>query len=332
MKRQQIVAIIALLLCCFACKGQRGDVFSSADPVRIHRFDKALLRLIESGNDVAIQGELLCDYPEMMNLLGKGVLNMQTPETPGFFERLTNYYSEPTLKGLYRDAVALYDSISDIEQQLGSAFAYLETAFHGMPLPQMYMHISGLNQNVLVAERLLSISIDKYMGKEYPLYRRFFSGFQREKMQRSHIVPDYLSGWLMSEYPFTGKEDVLLERMIYEGKIKYIVSQALPDLPPHVLMGHTEEAYEWCKTNEPAIWKSIIARKHLYTPDLMTTRKYIEDTPTTSLTGDAPGNPGIWIGLQIVRKYITETGATPEKLMQETNAQEILAQSEYKPF
>jgi hypothetical protein len=332
MKRKEILAALVVLLCCSGCKGQGRNVFSTAEPVRIHRFDKALLRLVESDNDVAVQGELLCDYPEMMDVLGKGILNMPSPEAPGFFERLTNYYSEPNLKGLYRDAVALYDSIPDIEQQLGSAFAYLEANFREMPLPKVYMHVSGLNQNVLVAEGLLSVSIDKYMGREYPLYRRFFYDFQREKMQRSYIVPDYLSGWLMSEYPFSGREEVLLERMIYEGKIKYILSQALPDLPLHVLMGYTDEACAWCAKNEPEVWKSLIERKHLYTPDLATTRRYIEDEPATFLSEDAPGHIGVWIGWQIVCKYMEKTGATPGRLMRETKAQDILAQSKYKPF
>ncbi|MDR1557525.1 MAG: gliding motility protein GldB [Tannerellaceae bacterium] len=330
--RAEILCILVWLLGCSGCKGQGSNAFSSAEPVRIHRFDKALLRLIESDNDVTIQGELLCDYPEMMDVVGKGVLNMPTPETPGFFERLTRYYSEPTLKGLYRDALALYDSISDIEQQLGSAFAYLGAHFREMPIPRVYMHVSGLNQNVLVAEHLLSVSIDKYMGKDYPLYQRFFYDFQREKMQRAHILPDYLSGWLMSEYPFTEREDVLLDRMIYEGKIKYIVSQALPAIPPHVLMGYTEEAYAWCGKNEPEVWKTIVGRKHLYTPDLITTRKYIEETPAAFLAEEAPGYIGVWIGWQIVRRYMEETGATPAMLMQETEAQKILTLSKYKPF
>lgn len=330
--KRKIIGALALLLCCSGCKGQEGDAFRSAEPLRIHRFDKALLRLIESDNDTAIQGELLCDYPEMMNVLGKGVLNMQTPETPGFFERLASYYSEPALKSLYRDAVALYDSVPDIEQLLGKGFAYLEAHFRRMPVPQVYMHVSGLNQNVLAAEGLLSLSIDKYMGKDYPLYLPFFYEAQREKMQRACIAPDYLSGWLMSEYPFTGREDVLLERMIYEGKIKYVVSQALPDVPPHVLMGYTEEEYAWCRKHEPDVWKSMIERKHLYAADLITTRRYLDDMPASFLADDAPGSAGIWIGWQIVCKYMEQTGASPEMLMQETGAQNILARSKYKPF
>ena len=54
----------------------------------------------------------------------------------------------------------------------------------------------------------------------------------------------------MSEYPFAGKENVLLDRMIYEGKIKYLLSQALGVPDAAELMGYTEQAYNWCRTTK----------------------------------------------------------------------------------
>ena len=203
-------------------------------------------------------------------------------------------------------------------------------------LPKEYrvpfaMHVSGFNQNVLVGDSLLSISIDKYLGEEYPLYQDFFYDFQRRLMTPEHIVPDYLAGWLMSEYPFEGKENVLLDRMIYEGKIKYLIHQAFPELKPEVLMGYTETSYNWCKENESNLWKAIIERKHLYTPDQMTTGKYFDNVPSTFLASDAPGNLGSWLGWQIIDKYMRETNSTPEALMQNNDSQAILTDSKYKP-
>jgi uncharacterized protein YjaZ len=323
----KILFILALLISFEGCKGQ-----TQAEPTKISRFDKALFKLIDGNNDTAIQGQLLCDYPPMLEVVGKGVLNMPKPEAAGFFDKLINFYSEPTLKNLYRDALALYDSIPLVEQDLGNGFAYLKSSFPNMPVPAVYMHVSGLNQNVLVDKNLLSISIDKYMGKDYPLYRAYFSEAEREKMQPALIVPDYLSGWLLTEFPFTGKEAVLLERMIYEGKIRHLVAAALPNVSPNVLMGYSESAYNWCKAHEGELWKAIIDRKHLYTPDRVTTARYFESTPASFLAPEAPANLGTWIGWQIVQKYVLETGATPADLMQNTNAQEILSKSKYKPF
>ena len=57
-----------------------------------------------------------------------------------------------------------------------------------------------------------------------------------------------------------------------------------------------------------------------------------EDTPTIFPGNDAPGNIGTWIGWQIINQYIKETGSTPEALMQNNDAQEILTASKYKPL
>ncbi|MDR2497009.1 MAG: gliding motility protein GldB [Tannerellaceae bacterium] len=328
--RLRSLCILALLLSCLNCKGQSRE--EVAAPIRIYRFDKELFRLVESENDAAIQGELLCDYPEMLEVLGKGVFNMQTTETPGFFTRIVNYYSEPTLRSLYRDALAVYDSIPGIEQELGEAFARLRTLLPllNMP-PRVYMHVSGFGQNILAAEKALSVSIDRYMGRDYPLYARFFNPQQAERMQPALIVPDYLAGWLMSEYPFAGREDVPLDRMIYEGKIKYLVAQAMPELPQHTLMGWSAESLGWYINNEAKLWKIVANGMNMPNPYVM--QSFFDESPATFLSADAPaGAPGLWFGLRIVELYMKETNASPEALMATNNAQEILSKSKYKPL
>lgn len=323
---------IALSVTLMSCNGQNADAtrYAEAEPVHIHRFDKDLFRMVNA-SDTALRQQIKQQYPQMLDIFGKGILNMQTPDDPSFFEKLVAFYSEPTLKGLYRDAILQYDVVTDIEKQLGTGFAYLQAHFPDMQIPAVYMHISGFNQNVLVGDSLLSISIDKYMGNTYPLYQDFFYDYQKQKMQRPYIAQDYLAGWLMSEYPFTGKENVLLDRMIYEGKIKYLISQALPDMQPAELMGYTETSLNWCRENEETIWKAIVERKHLYTPDQLTTTKYFEDTPSLFLANEAPGNLGTWIGWQIVNQYMKENPVSLQTFMQNNNAQEILTASKYKP-
>lgn len=328
----KIILTFSLAIGLLSCNGQnmQNGPFTVATPIHINRFDKEVFRLIET-NDTSRQVGIEQQYPQMLNVLGQGILNMKNSQVTGFFDKLVNYYSEPTLKGLYQDAINRFDSPTGIEEDLGNGFAWLKVNFPGMQIPAVYMHVSGLNQNILVGDSLLSLSIDKYMGKDYPLYQEFFYDYQREKMQETHIVPDYLAGWLMAEYPFQGNENVLLDRMIYEGKINYLLRQALPELKPEVLPGYTEAALNWCTENESNLWKAIINRKHLYTPDHLVTAKYFEDTPSTFLSSDAPGNIGVWLGGQIIDKYMKETGATPEALMKNNNSQEILTVSKYKP-
>lgn len=314
-----------------ACNSQTptADLYRQAEPVQVKRFDRQLLRWLEAGED-ADKVILEKEYRAMLELTGKGILNVPSPDREDFFDKLSAYYAEPTLRGLYRDAVARYDSVASLEQTLGMAFAFLEETFPGHAVPALYMHVSGFNQNVLVGDSALSVSIDKYLGEDYPLYREYFSPYERRKMKPDFVAADYVTGWLMSEFPFSGKENVLLDQMVYYGKIYYLLSLALPDTPVSRLMGYTDEEETWCRENERGIWKEIVGRKHLFTPDLATTQKYFEPRPCSFLSDHAPAAIGIWVGVQLVRSYMAESGATPALLMT-VPAQDLLAASKYKP-
>ncbi|MBR5298503.1 MAG: gliding motility lipoprotein GldB [Parabacteroides sp.] len=331
--KSKVLYIILLSLHLLSCQGKQNSTqpaITSAEPIQINRFDKVLFQFIES-NDPTVSTQISQNYPQMLEILGKGILNMQSSQEQGFFEKLLNYYTEPTLKGLYADAIQQYENLSQIEQDLGNGFAWLKACLPNMPIPAVYMHVSGFNQNVLVGDSLLSISIDKYLGTDYPLYQNFFYDYQRRLMTPLQVVSDYLTGWLMSEYPFEGKENVLLDRMIYEGKIKFIIQQALPELSVETLMGYTESEVQWCKNNEAPLWRAIVERKHLYTPDQMVTSKYFDQAPCTFLSSDTPGNIGTWMGWQIIKQYMEKNNTTIEALMQNNDSQSILTASHYKP-
>lgn len=325
-----MTAILSVAL--ISCNGQTSVSidYATVKPLPVQRFDKDLLHFLDQ-KDESDPKDFIKRYPQMLDVLGKAVLNMKSSDFPGFFDKLKQYYSEPTLRSLYQDAVTQYDSLEKIEKDLGYGFEYLKGQFPFMQVPAVYMHVSGLNQNVLVADSLLSLSIDKYLGEDYPLYQDFFYEFQKRKMCSALVVPDYISGWLMSEFPFDGRENVLLDRLIYEGKIKYVLSQSLAEFEEAILMGYTAKEIRWCNDHEAEIWKSMIERKHLYTPDSQTTSKYFEAAPLLFNQEGAPGNIGVWIGWQIIKKYMEETGSSVGQLMNKTDAQEILTLSKYRP-
>lgn len=324
---------LCLLFGLFSCNSQTDTTvaFQNAEPMPIHRFDRTLLYWLDHPADSASRDSLTTLYRPMLELTGKGILNVQSPEQEEFFPRLATYYGEPTLRSLYRDAVHSFDSIADIEKELGYAFSLLNTMFTDRKTPVCYMHVSGFNQNVLASDSALSLSIDKYLGQDYPLYRQFFPDYERAKMTREFASVDYLMGWLMSEFPFEGRENVLLDRMIYAGKIYYILSLCLPGRTVENLLGYNDEAARWCHANEKMLWKTIISRKHLYTPDITTTQKYFENRPCTFLSDATPGNIGAWVGFRIIQKFVDETRCTAKQLMENGDAQDVLTRSKYKP-
>lgn len=325
--RWMLTGLLSLSLT--SCIGQQvAESYVQISPVQIHRFDKALYQLITS-TDTALEAELVREYPQMLDILGKGVLNLRSLDTEGFFSKLRAYYGEPTLNKLYQDALHYYEDIDEIEEKLSAAFTFLRNELPDFPIPAIYMHVSGLNQNVLVGDSLLSLSIDKYLGAGYPLYQDYFYAPQRIHMTSQHVVPDYLIGWLMAEFPFEGNERVLLDRMVYEGKLRYVVCRAL-NQPLSAPMLFIPEVEHWCETHEAEMWRQIIERKQLYTPDQLTTDSYFDEMISPFSRSDAPGSVGVWIGFRIVKRYMEESGVSLREMLT-TDAQTILTAAKYRP-
>ena len=311
------------------CMGQSSaDSLARMDPIRIHRFDQSLYQLISS-KDAGLEAELSREYPQMLAVLGQGVLNLRSLDAEVFFPKLRAYYGEPTLNKLYQDALRCYEEVGELEDQLSAAFAFLKREIPDMQVPAVYMHVSGLNQNVLVGDSLLSLSIDKYLGADYPLYQDYFYAPQRMRMTPQQVAPDYLIGWLMAEYPFEGNERILLDRMVYEGKLRYAVCRAL-DQPLSAPMLFLPEVERWCEAHEAEMWQQIVERKQLYTPDQLTTDSYFDEMVSPFPESDAPGNVGVWIGYRIVKRYMEESGATLREMLT-TDAQTLLSGAKYRP-
>jgi hypothetical protein len=307
-------------------------MFDDLDAIPVNRFDTALFQWIDTDNPVILQS-VISDYPQMLAMLGNALFKINDSDSAVFFNQMKNYYDEPTLKSLYRDAINYYETkaIKQIEKELSYGFMQLEKLFPSIKIPAIYMHVSGLQQNIIVADSLLSLSIDKYLGAGYPLYQDFFYDYQRKSMAPEYMAKDGLQAWLLSEYPYRGENNDLLGRMIYEGKIIYTLITAGYNYSYQKIMSMTEAEYKWCLKNEAAIWKTILERKHLETPDAMTIAKYFQPAPSLFISDDAPGNLGNFTGYRIVAGFMKQTKSTCEELMRNNDAQDILKKSKYKP-
>ena len=97
-----------------------------------------------------------------------------------------------------------------------------------MEVPRFYAQISALDQSIVVGNGTVGISLDKYLGENFPLYLKYYSPLQRRQMTREHIVPDCLTFYLMSVYQLKDFERrPQIEQDLHIGKIHWIVNQAL---------------------------------------------------------------------------------------------------------
>jgi len=328
---QKQIRIITLLgiacLCCICCSGNKAG--GGTPEFTIIRFDTDLYRyLTRNISDSALQND-----KDVLDVLGSGIFGIGKSDSTGFYSRLKNYFSDSTLMRIYKDEQEKFADLTEINEELSNGLHTLLQQFPQIKPPKVYMHVSGFSQNVVVTDDILSLSADKYLGADYPLYQNYFYDYQRQLMSPDRIVPDYLLGFMMANLPFQGDEDVLLDRILYEGKLRYMLSQLLPGRQVWEYAGYDKEQYEWCSQHESLIWKTILEKRHLFTADYITTSQYMNEAPHTApLPVESPGRVGAWLGYQIVSAYMKQKPNTGwRELMGFTNYQDLLKQSKYKP-
>ncbi|MDR0733529.1 MAG: gliding motility protein GldB [Dysgonamonadaceae bacterium] len=327
MKRKIYVLIISCLLL-DGCSGKKACGEEVSD-FKIGRMDTELFKYLSDNEPDSV---LKADN-DFLNIFGEMVIQIGRIDSTGFYERLKTYFSEPTLMELYRKEQEQFTNIQTLTNEVAYGLDVFLREFPDVKRPKVYLHVSGLNQNVIVNDEILSLSADKYLGADYPLYRQFFYDYQCQLMSPDRMAPDYLLGFMMANLPFRGKTDVLLDRMLYEGKLRYILSQLLPDRQMWEYVGYNETQYAWCADNQKQIWKTILENRHLFDGNYMVPDQYLKEAPYTSfLPVSSPGRVGVWLGYQIILSYMKENpDAGFRKLMELTDYRDLLKQSKYKP-
>lgn len=334
MKRQTIILFaIGLMLVACSSEKRKADISDIDVEVKIGRFDQEFWAMKEQNIPEAV-AHVDSLYPDLLPVYLERIVQFGEKDDSLTFFTLEKFFADTAVNHLYSDALRVYKDVEMIEAELTEAFRRAKYFFPDKATPRFYMHVSGLNQSVVVGEGFLSLSIDNYLGESYELYERVgIYNYLRQNMSPEKVVPDYVVAWLASEFPFVPRTGELMEELLYRGKILYVASLLLPDVEESVLMGYTPEQWKWCKKYESDMWLTMIDGKHLFSHDTMIRVKYLNDAPFTSLfSQESPGRAGVYVGWQIIESYMKENpDVSPLELLHSVNASYILQESGYNP-
>lgn len=301
--------------------------------ISVIRFDKLLNEYVELNSFSALQ-KMNTEYAVETKLLIEDILGLGQVNDNNINGRLKAYFSDPTLQALMKDALVKYDDMEEVEKGLTYGFKKLKEEVPSIKIPSVYAQFSALNESVVVGDSILGFSVDKYMGEDYPLYKRYYYDYQRKSMNPNRIIPDCFSFYLMSEYPFPMDGNrTLLDMMMHFGKINYVVSKIMGYKSFEEELGFTKEEIEWCKANKKSIWMYMVQNGHLFATDPMIIRKYTKPAPYTAFFGDdSPAMVGIWMGVQLIDSYMKNNKKTGIKeLLENTDYQQMLTDTKFKP-
>lgn len=215
-----------MLLLCHGCGwGLKPDRQASAFSVTVERYDRLESLYLTTGDRSAIQ-QMNTSYPMQTRTLIEDVLRIGKVDDSDINGKFLHFFQDSVLQQLVHDVQQQYSDMDDLNEELTEAFGRLKHELPFVSVPRVYAQIGSFDQSIIVGINMLGISLDKYLGADYPFYIANYSEQQRRLMTRSMIVPDCISFFLLSIYPLPYSElPTKAQRDLHMGKIQWVVNQ-----------------------------------------------------------------------------------------------------------
>ena len=189
------------------------------------------------------------------------------------------------------------------------------------------------NSRVILADSILLIGLDNYLGKDH----KFYAGFQNyiaTGLDKQFLVSDVASEFCGQIVP-RERGRTFLDQMVYYGKELYLKDKLIPFQSEAQRIVYAPEQLEWAKVNEEQIWRYYVERELLYSTDKQLQLRFLEPAPFSKfqlelIDSESPGRIGRYIGWQIVRAFMENNDVTLQQMLT-IPADEIFKKSNYKP-
>lgn len=302
--------------------------------IQVHRFDQDLFS-ISKDSFTKDTTELYRKYNRFFDLFTSQIIRVGNKKFPLFRENVLGFTNDPDIRSVYNEVQRQYPDLDAETEDFDIAFSRFHAVFPDSLLPKVNTLISGFNYNIVLSDSTLSVGLDMYLGDSCRFYEMLaLPAYKTKRMNRDNIVSDAMKGFLIGSFENNHKDNDLISRMLYEGKIIYLITQFLPHYKTSQAIGYSEQEERWCSENEGKIWSHFIDKKLFYSSDFNDELIYINDGPfTKGFPNEAPPKIGVWLGYQIIKSYMNKNQETTiNQLMELNDAHEIFNKSGYKPI
>jgi gliding motility-associated lipoprotein GldB len=338
-KAIQIYLIFITLILFSACNGHKKvDVSNIPVEVNIQRFDHDLDKLRNPPIEpqaLAMQKKYGLFYQDYM----ERILPAGSIKDTAYLGTLKKVFASKDYNVLKHDVDSVFPNLDKQNAELTDAFRRIKFYFPKKELPKVYAYISGFQAQTSIGNGYFGIGLDLFLGansKFYPALIDNFPHYISRYFTPENITPRVVEGMLREDmFPEQEKDKSVLQKMVYNGKILYLMDQLLPDVGDTTKIRYTTAQLKWCDDFKGQIWGYFLEENLLYDTDQLKTQQYFNDAPFTVGLGEKNESApklGIWTGWQIVRAYMEHhPDVTITQLMADDDAQKILNESKYRP-
>lgn len=331
MKRFKTFAIALIAIGTLTLAGCRGSNQShQADDIEILRFDQLMF-------DTPAQ-QL---HQELVR--NQGRYNCQLlpvdPANAEYMAQIADFVQDPVVREIYDTVQAHYGNLCWLEHELTPALRRLQKAYGpsdgpGFDYTKFIAFVSGAldyDYRVAAYDGALLISIDQYVMPYMDKYAFFGLPMYIVNMcDSTFLLTDCLSAMAQQVVPVNEMRQ-MLDYMVAAGKTLYMLDIALPKADDRIKMRYTEDQMGWMKQNEADVWAYFVQHKLIFETDFNKFHNFVDEAPKTNAFHDSAPRTAEYIGWQIVRNYVQNTGCSLQQLLNETNSSDILQKSGYRP-
>ena len=337
---KQIYLFFLLAALFYGCNNSKKPDVSHIDvQVEILRFDQDFDKLGKTPNMAAQAWLLQQKYGSFYTDYVEHVLAAGNSHDTAYFSTLRKVFAGSPYQDLKHDVDSVFPDLSQQNAQLTDAFRRIKYYFPQQRIPKVYAYFSGFQAQTTIGNDYFAIGLDMFLGADSRFYPAIINAYPRYVTRRftpAYIAPKVVEGFLREEMftePDSSKN--LLDKMIYNGKILYLMDKILPDAADTLKIGYTTQQLIWCEDFKAQIWGLFVEQNLLYQTDLDKITKYINEAPfTPGLAEHNNSAPrlAVWTGWQIVRQYMdNHPEVTLPQLMHITDPQIILNNAHYHP-
>jgi hypothetical protein len=321
----------------FSCNNKQNKYEEKAHEIELNlkviRFDTELLTC-KNSKDTVCAFNLKNKYSAFSNLYFNKIIQLGTTNNPLFYERTQSFLNDNYISQVYNSCNKEFSNIADFETELTQSFKIYKAMFPKKYIPTLYTYVGGFNYSAVSADSILAIGLDMYLNNTNQYYTKLnVPDYLIRKMRKEFMLRDALYSWVSSEFEPNTENENLLSKLLYNGKVLYIIKQLVPNIQDSILFGYSQQQLNWVTKNELEIWKFAIQKKLLFENNPTNINRYLAESPfTPGLERQSPGQTYNYIAFRIIESYLKNNSKeTIEKIIFDNNAQKILNKSKYKP-
>ncbi|MGI8951833.1 MAG: hypothetical protein ACR2FN_09650 [Chitinophagaceae bacterium] len=320
-----------------SCSNKKNtpDVSEIKVQLNVQRFDEDFFA-IDTNNISSSLDNLQKKYPLFINDFLYNIMALQ-PQQDSVIKGLKLFFHD--YKKVYDSAQIKFKSFDKNKNEIEHGLQFVKYYFPNYEIPSNIVTFIGPIEgygNVLTASGF-AVGLQLYLGKNFPAYHTdyimdVYPEYQSRRFEPEYIPVNCMRNIIDDMHPDKSGGKNLIEQMIEEGKRLYVLDHLLPETADTLKTGYTKNQLDGCYENEAGIWNYFIENNLIYITDPMQIRDYVSDATKTEGLGEAsPGNIGLFIGWQIVKKWMAQNEKkTLDELMQ-TSSKQIFDEAKYKP-